>query len=250
MMIPTLAQLYDAHHARHCHDLDFWRKLAGRANGPLLELGCGTGRVLLPLLHAGFQVAGLDNDRDMLYFLRQRLAELPAENAGRAELIQADMCDFALERRFGLVLLPCNTLSTLEAAARGRMLSCVAAHLKAGGLFAASMPNPQALCELPHRGKEEEEDRFNMPDGGSVRVSSSWLRSRKQFEVRWHYDYTPPGGAGQRQSMSARHTLDRLEQYLGEIRAAGLELQALYGGFAGEDFNQDADEVVLLAERA
>ena len=245
-----LPLLYHAHHTRNSPDLDFWRELAAAhvtSGGSLLELGCGSGRVLIPLLQAGFSVTGLDNDPEMLRFLRARLAELPPETAARAEALEADMTAFALNRRFSLILLPCNTLSTLDAQARRQALRCVAEHLSPGGLFAAGLPNPQLFRDLPRRGEEELEDEFSLPDGGQVRVSSAWRRSRREFSVFWHYDHTPPGGRTQRYSMQALHTLDRLETYLDDLRAAGLELQVLYGGFDRSDFEQDSDEVILLA---
>ena len=66
-MFPTL---YHAHHGQYQEDLPFWLKLANQQGGPVLELGCGTGRVLLPLARGGFQTVGLDNDLEMLRFLQ------------------------------------------------------------------------------------------------------------------------------------------------------------------------------------
>ena len=55
-------QLYHAHHNRSLEDLPFWLELAAQAGDPILELGCGTGRVLIPLAQAGYHTIGLDND--------------------------------------------------------------------------------------------------------------------------------------------------------------------------------------------
>ena len=71
-MPTTHALLYDTHHQRHLEDLPFWLELARNANGPILELGCGTGRILLPLLENNLPAIGLDLDADMLAILREK----------------------------------------------------------------------------------------------------------------------------------------------------------------------------------
>ena len=114
-----LAQLYDAHHQQHIEDIPFWLELARLADGPVLELGCGTGRILLPMLEAGLPVVGLDLDWNMLAVLTEKnhAAKQPPP------VIQADMAAFHFNQRFSLIILPCNTLSTLEETARISMLS-------------------------------------------------------------------------------------------------------------------------------
>ena len=85
------------------------------AGSRVLELGCGTGRILLPLAQAGVRMVGLDNDLDMLDYLR---SHLPAELTPEPLLFAAEITNFHLELSFGLVILPCNTWSTLSAAQR------------------------------------------------------------------------------------------------------------------------------------
>ncbi len=80
--------LYHAHHNRHLDDLPFWQGLAARQGGLILELGCGTGRLLIPLAEAGYRLVGLDYDAGMLEALQARL---PATSAERVGLVQADL---------------------------------------------------------------------------------------------------------------------------------------------------------------
>jgi len=112
-----LPALYHAHHISYNEDLLFWLELAAQNGKQALELGCGTGRVLLPLAQSGIAITGIDNDPDMLAFLRQSLPE-GLQPAPRIEA--ADMTAFDLGQRFPLVISPCNTWSTLSAEARGR----------------------------------------------------------------------------------------------------------------------------------
>src|SRR5512145_2850474 len=154
------APLYHAHHTLHPEDLPFLQGLAAQQNGPILELGCGTGRVLLPLHQQGFQVVGLDTSFEMLAYLNT-LAE------GKSlPVFQADMSAFHMAQSFALILLPCNTFSTLSAAQRHRTLLCARNHLQAGGIFAISLPNPALLAQLPRRSDMETEDVFPHPLGG------------------------------------------------------------------------------------
>ncbi len=245
-----LPLLYHAHHNRHLEDLLFWLKLAEMQGGPILELGCGTGRVLIPLAQAGYHVFGLDNDLAMLSLLRANLAALESPPAHRPTVFQADLCAFHLAESFQLILLPCNTWSTLEGAERRAALRCIREHLRPGGLFAVSLPNPEAFFELPNRGEAEVEEEFEHPlTGATVQVSSAWERTGEHFVVSWHYDHLLPRGGARRMTAQARHTLDSAETYQGEIRDANLEVVACYGDFDGAVYLPTAPNLILLARR-
>jgi SAM-dependent methyltransferase len=114
-------------------DLHLWEELAGKVEGPILDLGCGTGRVTSHLVRRGYEVTGLDLDERLI-------AELD-----NAEI--SDARDFQLDRRFALVLAPMQLIQLFDdEKERVRCLECVAGHLTAGGLAAfaivESMPEP------------------------------------------------------------------------------------------------------------
>jgi SAM-dependent methyltransferase len=242
-----LALLYHAHHTRHSEDIPFWLELAAQAGGPLLELGCGTGRVLLALAQAGHRVTGLDLDAVMLAALRRNWAD--AGLAG-APVFQADMRSFRLAQPCALILLPCNTLSTLDSPSRQAMLACAAGCLRPDGLFAASLPNPAALRRLRRRGPPDLEDAFPHPlDGEPVQVSSAWERSGQAATFYWHYDHLLPDGRVERSTASSRHSLDPLGAYLGEAQAVGLEPMGLFGDYDRTPFQPASPQAILLARR-
>ena len=105
-----------------------WERHAEAAEGPILDLGCGTGRVALHLARRGHRVVGLDRDPDFVAAFNERAAGLPAE------AVAADAREFDLDRRFGLVLAPMQIVQLLGGPEeRIRCLGCVARHLTPGG---------------------------------------------------------------------------------------------------------------------
>jgi SAM-dependent methyltransferase len=137
-------------------DLPLWRALASETDGPVLDVGAGTGRVSLDLAADGAAVVALDNDASLLEALEHRAAGLPVET------VVADARAFALGRRFPLVLVPMQTLQLLGGP-RGRatFLRRTLEHLQSGGLLAIALadaldcfdeehsePPPPDACEI------------------------------------------------------------------------------------------------------
>lgn len=116
----------------YAEDLPLWRELA--ADGPVLDLGCGTGRVAIDLATRGVPVVGLDRDPVLLAALAARAEGLPVE------AVCADARAFDLGRRFAIVLAPMQTVQLLGGqAGRDGFLRCAKAHLEPGGLFALAL---------------------------------------------------------------------------------------------------------------
>jgi SAM-dependent methyltransferase len=244
----SFIEIYHIHHARQSEDLPFWLNLASQYPGPILELGCGTGRVLLPLIQAGYRAVGLDHDPAMLAELRAKAH--PALLAG-VNIIQADMSSFQFRCKFGLIILPCNTLSTLEPTLRQRMLQRIQQHLLPDGCFTTSLPNPQVFRDLPAYSAPELDDYFPHPlDGEPVQVSSEWQRTKKHFVLTWHYDHLQPDGTTHRYSATARHSLAPARTYLEELEAAGLKRKAIYGDFDGSRFSSESLHMIVVTTPA
>ena len=242
----SLAYLYDAHHQRHLEDLPFWLALARQASGPILELGCGTGRILLPLLQSGLPIIGLDRDAHMLAVLLEK--SNPAKLS--PSLIQADMSAFFLAQQFSLIILPCNTLSTLDDRARTAMLKLVSNHLSPGGIFSAVLPNPRLLSSLPRQAEPEEDERFLHPSSGSlVRVSSSWEHDRHTFTLYWFYDLISGDQVSQRLTATTIHRIIPTSQYFEEFQTAGLTIQHKYGDFNRRPFGHHSNNLIILAKK-
>jgi 2-polyprenyl-3-methyl-5-hydroxy-6-metoxy-1,4-benzoquinol methylase len=115
------------------YGLDFYVEQARRAKGPVLDVACGTGRILLPCLQAGVDIEGLDLYEPMLKTLREKAAALNLS----PRLHQADMSAFSLPRRFALVMIPFNAfIHNMTQAAQISCLRRCREHLIPGGLLA------------------------------------------------------------------------------------------------------------------
>lgn len=236
---------YHSHHIRHLEDLPHWSGLAQSKGDPILELGCGTGRVLLHLAQAGYETIGIDKSRSMLSYLQQNL---PKELKPLPKLVQSDMSAFRLAIRFPLILLPCNTLSTLSNSVRKKTIENVARHLVKGGCYSFSIPNPAALNRLPAYGESEVEEIFSHPsDGEPVQVSSAWERNSEEFILRWHYDHLLPDGKVKRYTVQVSHSILPIHMYMDEIHAAGLKVEEVYGDFDHSPYTNRSPSFILAA---
>lgn len=128
-------------------DLAVWEALAGEASGPVLDLGCGTGRVALRLARLGHEVIGIDRDGALIEELDRRAARLRLPVRGHV----ADVRGLELGRAFALVLAPMQLIELLpDEHARAQALGAVAAHLTPGGQAALALVGE--VVEVPDSG--------------------------------------------------------------------------------------------------
>lgn len=143
----NIVQLYDLEHADYTDDIEFMLELAELGDGPILELGCGTGRVLFPLADAGHQVTGIDSSEAMLEVARSQL-----DGNDNITLASGDMADLeTLEGGpFGLVIASLNSIMHLTSQERQReMISSAWNALRPGGRLVIDTLNP-SLGQLTH----------------------------------------------------------------------------------------------------
>lgn len=248
----TLAPYYDLLHEGLTEDVDFVVALATQQAGRVLELGCGTGRLLLPLAHAGLVVTGIDASPAMLARAGQRVdaATLPRE---RVHLVEADMTRFALPTRdFSLILIPYNTFFHLDPAAAVATCRRARAHAAQGARLYIDIMNPFLVEEVDTSGAATLERTLQGADEQDVILvfSSSRLRAAaQQLTITWFFDASARDGGPVRRTVVEvpyhYYFPHQLELILEE---SGFRLEALLGDYDGGPFAEDSERLLALAE--
>lgn len=167
-----VAEMYDyvAPYAAR-RDVDFYVEVALELSGPTLEIGCGTGRVLIPTARAGVEIVGLDLSPNMLATCRQRLAAEPPAVRERVALVQGDMRRFDLGRTFRLVTTPFRPFQHLTTVDdQIACLQSIRRHMEPAGTLILDLFNPSlpALVDDTRFKEFGDEPPFTLPDGRQV----------------------------------------------------------------------------------
>jgi SAM-dependent methyltransferase len=218
-------------------DVGFYVGAAVASGGPVLELGCGTGRVLIPTARAGVPIVGLDLSPHMLRVARERLAQEPDVVRARAELVEGDLRNFRLGRRFALATIPFRPFQHLVAVEE--QLACLAAvhqHLEPGGQLVFDVFNPRLESLVADDIGQEygDEPAFVMPDGRRV-VRRFRTASRDLFQqllqVELIYCVTHPDGREERlvHAFPMRYLFRYEVEHL--LARAGFEVEVMYADY-------------------
>jgi SAM-dependent methyltransferase len=208
------------------------------AGASVLELGCGTGRLTIPLARMGRQVAGLDASAAMLAAARVKAAKAGA----RVQWVRGDMASFDLGRRFDLIVVSCNSLAHMTT--NEALVGCLASvrrHLSDHGVFAFDVVNPDA--KLLHRASKARVKRADPASGLRLRELARYDADARVKEAHWSV-HDEDG--------SVREVAFRLRQFFPDefpslLRQAGLRLTARYGDFDRNRFGARSRLQVCLA---
>jgi SAM-dependent methyltransferase len=244
------AAFYDWENARTLgrRDVAFWRTLALQAGGPVLELGCGTGRIALPLGRAGVTVVGLDRSLAMLDRARRRVRR--ARLADHIHLVRADIrhLPFAATRPFPLVMAPYGVLqSLLRERDLAATLASVRDVLPRGGTFGLEL-----VADLPSW--QEYRKRVSLTGwrqrrgGAHVTLVETVRQDRARRLTIFDQEFTERRGrtrATRRFSLAFR-TLT-VPQMVRRLEKAGFSVTALLGDYRGGPWDERADVWIILA---
>jgi SAM-dependent methyltransferase len=237
-------------------DVPLYLELAAAQGGRVLEVACGSGRLVLPLARAGHRVVGVDASPAMLALARRKLADDPG--LASARLVQADMRDFRLDggETFDLAILAVKSFAyLLTREDQQRALASIAAHLRPGGLLALDLLHPAPAWLLEPPGSLRQDIVQHLPQAGltlarTEAVVSTDLAAQIRV-IRSAYELIADDGSLTRKRLVEwiYHWTHRFEaEHL--LERAGFSIEALYGGYQREPFRSDSRTMLFLARRS
>lgn len=233
-------------------DVAFLLAFASRAGGPVLDLGCGAGRFLVPLAEAGYAVTGVDTSAAML--TEARLAIADAGCATSVTLRHDDMRSLATlgDARFALAFCAQNTfLHMPETASQQAALRAVAARLRPGGLLLLDLIHPNPALLSAYYGAITHEATFASADGGRVDrfVSALYRAATQTVEATWFYDLTAPDRTLSRIVVPFSMRLVGRYEIALLLHGAGFAVEAIYADTDLTPLDDNADRMLVVAVR-
>ena len=243
------ADIYDSVFSYVNDDIPFYVDEAVRSGGPVVELGCGTGRVALPIALSGIDVVGLDSSSQMLKRARQKAYQAGVSNLS---LVQADMKDFKLDEKFPLAIVPFRgLLSLLSVEDTERTLLNIMRHLTPGGklIFDLFVPDLNMMVQegdVPYHFRDVTD-----PTTGSHLViwnQASYDSHSQIMNIRSTIEELDLNGkvsSKMYRDFALRYIFRWEMHYL--LRACGYEILELYGDFSRKDFDENSTEMIWVA---
>lgn len=248
-----VARYYDAENEHMVQDLELYSALAEAQGAPVLEVGCGTGRVTFHLAGAGFAVTGVDLSAAMLERARRKAA-------GRADLndmvsfIQADAAQAAYPDRYPLIVLPYNTMMHFHTTeAQLRLVRHLSAHLAEGGLMVIDLPNAGESFATAEDSAVTLERSFVLPESRHLVMQQSVSRldrTAQMQSVTWLYDEISAAGTLTRTiaPVLLRYVFPAELDLL--LMVCGLQRVARYGDYDESPFEEGCPRLIVYARQA
>lgn len=245
------ARLYDLDLGEWDADLEMYEQFAARCGSPILELGCGTGRVLLPLARQGYRITGIDASAAMLDRARSKVVD---EDLGqRATLVQQEMGEMELAERFNLAFAALNSFAHLHTTDEQlAALARIRRHLNPGGLLILDLFNPDMGRLLESRGQVALAKVMTEPGTGHrlMRFDTAEVDLERQI-IHTTYIVDEIDAEGHVQRTLFPFSLRYLFRYELELllRHARFEVEAIYGSYDLDEFSGESEKIIAVARR-
>lgn len=246
------AAFYDYHYTGLEGDVEFYVAEAVASGSPVLEIGCGTGRILIPVAEAGITMIGLDHTPAMLAVARRKIAQTSPETQRRIELVEGDMREFALPQRFRLIMIPYRAfLHLLTPADQRRALCCIREHLAEDGRLIFNVFDPDldeiAAHIAPLGTALKKTCEFNHPDTGhrvilwDTRQYDPEGQRVNKYNIFEELDDDGTVLSKTYSPLTLRYVYRYEMQYLLEL--CGYQVQTLYGDFSRGPFRYGREQI-------
>lgn len=242
-----VAHLYDTYVQTEV-DIPFFVKEAQKAEGPVLELMAGTGRVSLPLLRMGIDLTCVDSSEAMLDVFREKLR---TEDLS-AELICADICQLSLGRQFALIFIPFHSFAEItDPSQQQQALQAIRAHLAPTGRFICTLHNPPVRLKSV-TGRKQKLGDFPLPDGHLLtlscvehyHVATGRVHGTQFYEIREY-----GGGPIATMEVDLQFCLHSFNEFRLLAEAAGFVPVHLYGDYSCAPFDPDGSPFMIWVLR-
>ena len=243
------AALYDHEYRRRRVDVNFYRALASEIGAaPMLELGCGSGRLLVPLVRDGRRVVGADRSLTMLRAAAARLSRV-GRRAVNAQLLRADFRDLPVGgNRFELVLCPFNTLQHLYTREDfERFLASARRAIAPGGRLAFDVMNPDVEWLSRRPDKRWARTRFRHPTTREVLHYSTNHVYDRATQINYIRIYYSPEGGGPERVVRLTHRMFFPAEIEALLHYNGWRLLERYGDFGWGPLEQGSEQQVCIA---
>ena len=244
-----IAPFYDSEHAHFSEDLDMYRNFAELSGGAMLELACGSGRVLIPLAREGYELTGVDTSAHMLDLARQRLQK--ERVATRCTLVQQDMTELQLGRTFRMAFIALGSFAHVtERKQQQQALATIRAHLSTGAIFILDLSNGDARYMENMSGQVLHQGTWKRDDGTLLThfVSPASSPAQHLLELTHFYDHHRQGGTVQRTVVTTQFYLfERAETEL-LLEQAGFVNKEVYGDYELSNYQLESPRMIFIAE--
>jgi len=251
-----VADLYDSFYDHlRTKDINFFISYSQKSNGRTLELGCGTGRVLMPVALSGCEITGLDLSPYMLKKCQQKLDKQTKEIQERVRLVQGNMTDFETGETYTLVTIPFQSFQLLISVDEQKAcLEYVNRHLLPGGILILDLLHTASLMINHPKYLLEREyvAGLELPDGCKLRCTTriaAFHRDQQFNDVEIIYYVSHPDGRTERlvQAYRQRYFYRYEVEYLLDI--CGFRVTELLGDYDGTKYAPDSPEMIFIAEK-
>lgn len=244
-----IAPFYDIEHMRFDEDLDLYRNFAELCGGKILELACGSGRVLLPLARAGHELTGVDSSEEMLDLARMRLEEAGVEKCCR--LVKQDLCQLHLDQKFRLAFIALGSFAHITSRrAQQQALASVKEHLSPGGTFIIDISNADVRYMEELSGQMLHQGTWRQRDGTMLThfVSPASATDQHLLELTHFYDQHQQGGEVQRTVVNTFLYLFERNEIELLLEQAGFVVKDIYGDYDLSPFHLESPRLICIAE--
>jgi len=237
-------------------DVAFYVEMARKYKGTVLEIGCGTGRILIPTARAGITITGFDMSESMLSVCKEKLSTESDKVQSKVTLKKADMRRFDFKQTFKLITTPFRSFQHLTTVDEQlSCLSCICKHLNDDGIFILDLFNPSLpfLVDDKYLTEQDESD-FSLQDGRKVKrnfriISRDYFNQIQDIELVYYVTHSD----GKTERLVDRFLMRYIFPYEAEhlLERSGFRVEKLYGDYNKTPYGSNyPGELVFITRKA